>query len=303
MTALIRRHHGILTPMLLLSPVVLMVLFVIALPLAFSFYASLTPFRLLRPESIETFIGFRNYVRLFGDGDFWAAFLRTLLFLTVALNAELALGLGAALLINRVTWGRHALRTVMMFPMMFSPVLVGFQFKYIFDDNVGLLNNALQSLGLVEYAIPWLVDDRLAMTAILVAEIWMSSAVFAVLLLAGLFAMPPDSLEAAEMDGCTPWQSFRHITLPFLAPFAYIAMTIRSLDIARAYDIVAIMTDGGPGGRTELLWTMIDRVGFDNARMGQASAMAFLSSLLSIAFTWFLFARLIKARRRLGAME
>jgi hypothetical protein len=88
-------------------------------------------------------------------------------------------------LINKITWGQRLLRTIMMFPMMFSPILVGFQFKFIFNDNIGILNNALQSLGLADQAIPWLVDGRLAMFSIIFAEVWMSTSVFAILLLAG----------------------------------------------------------------------------------------------------------------------
>jgi multiple sugar transport system permease protein len=182
-----RTRQAALTPLLLLSPAILTMLFVVAIPVVFSFYTSLTPYRLTRPETIETFIGFRNYVRLFGDDKFWAAFGRTILFLAIALNVEFLLGLGIALLINKVTWGQRTLRTIMMFPMMFSPILVGFQFKFIFNDNIGILNNALQSLGLTDQAIPWLVDGRLAMFSIIFAEVWMSTSVFAILLLAGLF--------------------------------------------------------------------------------------------------------------------
>ncbi len=156
------------------------------------------------------------------------------------------LGLGLALLVERATRGQRFLRTLMMFPMMFSPILVGFQFKFLFNDNVGHVNNALQSLRITETAIPWLIDGRLAFFAIVVAEVWSSTPVFAILILAGLLAMPREPVEAAKVDGCTPWQSFRYVTWPFIMPFAYIAMTIRSLDVGRAYDIVKIMTDGGP---------------------------------------------------------
>ena len=288
------------TPFLLLSPAVLILLFVVAIPLVFSLYTSLTPYKLTRPETINTFIGLRNYERLLGNVDFWWAFGRTILFLAIALNVEFLLGLGIALLINRITWGQRTLRTIMMFPMMFSPILVGFQFKFIFNDNIGILNNALYSLGLSAGAIPWLVDEKLALFSILFAEVWMSTSVFAILLLAGLFAMPRDPLEAAKVDGCNPWQVFRHITLPFIMPFAYIAMTIRSLDVARAYDIVDVMTGGGPAGRTELLWTLVARIGYDNAKMGQANAMAYVSTILSILFTWYFFTKLVAARRYMG---
>jgi len=303
MTRILKTNRAALTPLLLLSPAILTMLFVVALPLVFSLWTSLTPYRLTRPETLYEFVGLRNYVRLFEDWDFWIVFGRTILFLTIALNVEFALGLGIALLISRITWGQRTLRTIMMFPMMFSPILVGFMFKYIFNDNIGILNNALQSLGLTDQAIPWLVDGRLAMFSIIFAEVWMSTSVFAILLLAGLFAMPRDPIEAARVDGCNAWQVFRHITLPFIMPFAFIAMTIRSLDVARAYDIVAVMTDGGPAGRTELLWTLIARTAFEDARMGQANAMAYVSTLLSILFTWYFYRKLIAARRYMGGAQ
>ena len=291
------------TPALLLSPAFLVLIFVVLVPLLFSLYTSFTNYRLIRPDSLYDWIGLRNYQRIFADGKFWAAFGRTIVFLTIALNVEFLLGLGIALMINKITWGQRTLRTIMMFPMMFSPILVGYQFKFIFNDNIGILNNALQSLGIGDGAIAWLVDKPLGMFTIIFAEVWMSTSVFAILLLAGLFAMPRDPLEAAKVDGCNSWQVFRHITLPFLMPFAFIAMTIRSLDVARAYDIVDVMTGGGPANRTELLWTMIARVGYDNSRMGQANAMAYVSILLSIAFTYYFFTKLIASRKYMGGAE
>ena len=293
------REHAV--PLALISPAVLIILMVVLLPLLFSFYTSFSNYRLINPDSLWDWIGLRNYRRVLGDWDFWVAFGRTILFLAVALNLELLAGLGIALLINKITWGQRTLRTIMMFPMMFSPILVGFQFKYLFNDTIGLVNNALQALGLTAGAIPFLVDRWLAFFSIAIAEIWMSTPIFAILILAGLYAMPKDPIEAARVDGCSDWQVFRHITLPFLMPFIYIAMTIRSLDVARAYDIIDVMTGGGPAGRTELLWTLIARTAYDDARMGRANAMAYVSILLSIFFTWYFFRKLMQARKHLGA--
>ena len=284
---------------ILLLPAIIVIATVVLIPLIFSLYSSFTPYKLTRPSTLWTWIGTANYEKILSDGKFWAAFGRTVLFLTVVLNVELALGLGIALLMNKVTWGQRTLRTIIMFPMMFSPILVGFQFKFIFNDNIGLVNNVLQSLG-YNVALPWLVDGKLAMFSIMFAEVWMSTSIFAILILAGLFAMPRDPLEAAKVDGCTPWQSFRHITLPFLMPFIFIAMTIRSLDVARAYDIVQIMTGGGPARRTELLWTLMSRTGYVDARMGLANAMGYVSILLSIVFTIYFFRKLSAARAELG---
>jgi len=285
---------------MLLLPAIIILLAVVLIPLLLSFYSSFTPYKLTRPESLYKWIGEYNYVKLAGDVNFWLAFGRTVLLLTIALNLEMLLGLGIALLVNRVTWGQRGLRTIMMFPMMFSPILVGFQFKFIFNDNVGLVNNALQSLGISDQAIPWLVDGKLAMFSIIFAEVWMSTSIFAILILAGLFAIPKDPLEAAKVDGCTPWQSFRHITLPFLMPFIYIALAIRSLDVARAYDIVKIMTNGGPARRTELLWTLIGRTGYVDAKMGLANAMGYASIILAVFFTVYFFRKLSAARATLG---
>ncbi|MGB3541143.1 MAG: sugar ABC transporter permease [Mesorhizobium sp.] len=288
-------------PTLLLLPAIIVLAAVVVVPLALSLYSSFTPFRLTKPETFFTFIGLRNYTRILSDWSFWAAFLRTVALLTVALNLEMLLGLGLAMLVEKASRGQRILRTIMMFPMMFSPILVGFQFKFMFNDNIGLVNNVLQALGLTDRAIPWLIDGKLAFIAILTAEIWSSTAVFAILILAGLLAMPREPLEAARVDGCTPWQTFRYVTWPFIMPFAFIAMTIRSLDVARAYDIVKIMTDGGPAGRTELLWTLIARTAYSDARMGLANAMAYVSILLSIVFTVFFYRKLAAARAQIGA--
>ncbi len=288
-------------PVLLLFPAFLVLAAVVVVPLAFSFYSSFTPFRLTKPESLYVFIGLRNYFTVFSSWDFWVAFGRTVLFLTIALNAEMLLGLGLALLVSKAVHGQRLLRTMMMFPMMFSPVLVGFQFKFLFNDNIGLINNGLQSLGLTDQAIPWLINGNLALFSITVAEVWSSTSVFAILILAGLLAMPRDPIEAAHVDGCTPLQTFRYVTWPYLMPFAFIAMTIRSLDVARAYDIVKIMTDGGPAKRTELLWTLVGRTAYGDARMGLANAMAYFAIVLSILFTVYFFRKLAAARQQIGA--
>jgi multiple sugar transport system permease protein len=288
-------------PFLLLMPAIVILAVTIAAPLLFSLYSSFTAYRLTRPETLWIFVGWRNYVNVFSDPVFWQAFGRTVLLLTIALNLEMLLGLGLALLVEKATRGQRLLRTLMMFPMMFSPILVGFQFKFLFNDNVGLINNALQSLGITEQAIPWLIDGALAFFAIVVAEVWSSTPVFAILILAGLLAMPREPIEASKVDGCTPWQSFRYVTWPFIMPFAYIAMTIRSLDVGRAYDIVKIMTDGGPARRTELIWTLVARTGYSDARMGAANAMAYASIALSILFTVYFFRKLASARALIAA--
>lgn len=299
MPSVLREHLSL--PVKLLLPAFVSVAIVVVLPLVFSLYTSFTSYRLTDPDTLAHFIGWRNYLRALGNGDFWSAFGRTVLFLTLALNLEMVLGLGVALLLNRVTAGQRVLRTVMMFPMMFSPVLVGFQFKFMLNDSTGVINHLLRALFGMHGSIPFLVNEHSALASLIAAEVWNSTPVFAVILLAGLMALPKDPIDASKVDGCTPWQTFRYVTLPYLMPFIYIAMTIRSLDVGRAYDIVRIMTNGGPGGRTELLWTMIGRIAYDDSHMGYANAIAYVSVLVSILFTLYFFRKLNAARRHLGS--
>ena len=154
-----------------------------------------------RPETLFKCVGTFNYRKAASDPNLRWAFGRSVVLLSIALNLEMLRGLGLALMVSKVTRGQRALRNA----MMFSPVLVGFQFKFIFNDNVGLVNNALQSLGLSDTAIPWLVDGNLALFAII---------------LAGLYAIPQDPVEAAKVDGCTPWQSFGDVILDKPRPAA-----------------------------------------------------------------------------------
>ena len=293
-------HERLSVPFKLLLPAFFSVAIVVVLPLLFSLYTSFTAYQLIDPDTIWRFVGLRNYLRAFANADFWAAFGRTVLFLTIALNLELLLGLGIALLLNAVTKGQRTLRTIMMFPMMFSPVLVGFQFKFMLNDSTGVINHVLQTVFGLNTTIPFLVNANLALASLIAAEVWNSTPVFAVILLAGLMALPKDPIEASKVDGCTPWQTFRYVTLPYLMPFIYIAMTIRSLDVGRAYDIVRIMTNGGPGGRTELLWTMVGRIAYDDSRMGYANAIGYVSVLVSVLFTLYFFRKLNAARKHMG---
>src|SRR5690606_24868371 len=172
-------------PYLLLLPAIVVILAVVLVPLVVSLWSSLTPYKLIRPDTLYDFVGLRNYRRLMTDSDFWWAFGRTVVFITIALNVEMLLGLGVAMLVNRITSGQRIIRTIMMFPMMFSPILVGFQFKYLLNDAVGFVNNALFAFRLIDHPIPWLVDGVLANFSIIIAEIWMSTSIFAILLLAG----------------------------------------------------------------------------------------------------------------------
>jgi multiple sugar transport system permease protein len=285
-------------PLFMILPSFVLILIVTGFPLIYSLYVSFTPYELLRPgsDAFNAEIMFRNYQRLFADPIFGRALVNTIIFLFVTVNLEYILALGLSQLLAQVTRGQAIMRTLLMIPMMFAPVLVGFQFRWFFNAEVGLVNNALISLGLMQEKTPWLVDEPLGMISIMIATIWMNLPVTTIILLAGTLSLPNDMFEAADVDGASGWQKFRYITFPMLMPFTYIALTIRSLDVARAFDIVRIMTDGGPAHRTELIWTYVTRLAIEDTKFGMGSAMSFITVIISLVFTVYFFRQLVKAR-------
>jgi multiple sugar transport system permease protein len=283
-------------PIALLMPAILIIVLVVGIPMLYSLYLSFTNYTLTSAQNYE-FVGFQNYVTLlFKDPLFWKAFFRTVLFISLAVNIEFLIGLGIAQLMARAIRGQSLGRTLMMMPMMFAPILVGFQFKWFFSAQVGLVNNILYTLTGESQFIPWLVDTPLGFIAILVAEIWMSTPFMVIILEAGILSLPQEPFEAAEVDGASGWQKFRHLTLPMLLPFIYTAMAIRSLDVARAYDVVSIMTGGGPGNRTELIWTYVNRLAFTGQQFALGSAMSYITVILSFVFTYMFFRNVLKSR-------
>ena len=282
-------------PLVLLTPAILIMLFVIGIPMLYSFYLSFTNFSL--SSTTHRLIGADNYIKLlFKDPLFWSAFGRTVLFMALAVNIEFILGLGIAQLMAKVIRGQGFLRTLMMMPMMFAPILVGFQFKWFFNAQTGLVNNILYTVTGQPHFIAWLIDKPLGFISILAAEIWMGTPFMVVILEAGILSLPTEPFEAAEVDGASGWQKFRMLTLPMIMPFIYTAQAIRSLDLARAYDVVQIMTGGGPANRTELIWTYVNRLAFGQHQFAVATAMSYITVLLSFLFTWFLFRNLIRSR-------
>ncbi|MCY3946317.1 MAG: sugar ABC transporter permease [Anaerolineaceae bacterium] len=287
-------------PVFMLLPAILFILVILLFPLIYSLYVSFTPYELLKPNSLkfELARALRNYQRLFADAIFWKSVGNTIVFLFLSINLSYVIALGLSQLLARVTRGQGLMRTLLMVPMMFAPILVGFQFRWFFNANVGLVNNLLFSLGLMQERgqIAWLVDEPLGMFSIIVASIWMNLPVLTIILLAGTLSLPVETFEAADVDGASSWQQFRFITFPLLAPFSYIALTILSLDISRAFDIVRIMTDGGPAHRTELIWTYVTRLAIENTKFGLGSAMSWVTVVLAVAFTLYFFRQLVRSR-------
>lgn len=281
---------------LMVLPSFLFVVPVIAFPLLYSFYLSFTSYTLLEPQATR-WIGLANYVELLQDPTFWRVMGNTILLLVVVTNIEFLLGLAVASLLNRDFRGQNVVGTLFMLPMMFAPVVVGIEFRFLYNDVFGLVNNVLIATGLIHHGLGWLIEPGLALLSVIITEVWENTSFMIVVLYAGLRAIPREPFEAADLDGASAWQKFRHLTLPMLKPLILIAFTIRSLDVVRIFDIIQIMTGGGPANRTEVMGTYIYRLAVLDARFGYGNAMAYVSIILTLAFALYLFRQIQKTRR------
>ena len=240
------------TAWIFLLPALLLLLFVFGYPIVRAFWLSFFTENLgtkLQP----VFSGLDNYVRMMGDGRFWQSFWTTTVFTVITVLLELLLGLGIALVLNQRFFGRGVVRTITILPWALPTALIGLAWGWIFNDQFGVVNDILLRLGLIGNGINWLGEPTLAMIAVIIADIWKTTPFISILLLAGLQSISPDLYEAHAIDGATPWQSFYQVTLPLLMPQVLIAMLFRFAQAFGVFDLIAVMTGGGPGGATEVV--------------------------------------------------
>ena len=240
------------TAWVLLLPALLLLLFVFGYPIARAFWLSLLT-KNLGTKLQPVFSGLDNYVRLAGDGRFWQSFWTTTGFTSASVVLELVLGMGIALVLNQRFLGRSLVRTIAILPWALPTALIGLGWTWIFNDQFGVVNDILLRLGLIKTGINWLGNPTLAMMAVIFADVWKTTPFISILLLAGLQSISPDLYEAHAIDGATPWQSFRQITLPLLMPQILIALLFRFAQAFGIFDLIAVMTGGGPGGATEVV--------------------------------------------------
>lgn len=263
------RRFGLLELIVLIGTLLYFLMTILPLFMAFAF--SLTNQNLLYKTS--DFIGIENYVDLLDDQSFIrSVWLTVRLSVLVTLAANLG-GLLIAILLNVPDRFHSVLRTIFFIPQVLSAIIVSFIWKIILVDR-GLLNNLLVRVGLIEKPIHWLGDPDMAFYAIVIVVTWQLLGFCTVIYLAALQGVPNDLKEAAKIDGANRWQQFRNVTWPLLAPGVTINMVLLLIITFKLYDQVAVLTGGGPGGRTETLSYYIIRIAFNGNQLGYASAMA-----------------------------
>jgi multiple sugar transport system permease protein len=281
-----------------LLPAVILILLLSIFPLLFSLVLSFVSWDLSRLQGGIQFAGLNNFIQLMQDKRFWNTARVTLTFVVGGAALQYAVGLGIALLLNREIHFRRFFRVVFLLPMMLTPAAVGYLGRMLFNETQGPVNDIIQHLG--GPAIPWTSNATLALPSLILVDTWEWVPFLIIVLLAGLQSLPPEVFEAATVDGANAWQTFRDITFPLLLPTSVTVILIRALEAFKLFDIVAVMTGGGPGTSTESVTWYTYLAALTYGRLGYASAMAY-SLLIMVTIFCLLF--LAAARRGLEATQ
>jgi ABC-type sugar transport system permease subunit len=247
----------------------------------------------------QKFIGWENYTDLLTDPVALQALQTTLIFVAVTVSSELAVGLGMALVMNEAFRGRGLLRAIVLIPWAIPTVVSSQMWRFIFNDRYGLFNFVLFGDDAARYMAP-LADPHLALIAIMTAEIWKTAPFAALIILAGLQTIPDDVYEAASIDGATRWQKFRHITLPLIWPALLLALLFRTIDALRVFDLVFVMTQGGPADATNVLQFYGYKKTFAEGMVGYGSTIAVTVFLVSLVLA-LAYLRTLRSERLQGA--
>jgi len=240
------------------------------------------------------FSGAANYVRLIHDSRFYSAVRTTVVFTTISVAIEFALGLAMAIAADSWKRGKGALRTILLIPWTLPTAVIGVLWAWIFNDQYGILNSLLLRSGVLNTPVSWLGTSRAAMSALVIADVWKTTPFVFLILLAGLQSIPGELYEALEIDGGRIGDRFRYITWPFLARFVFVALIFRLIQAFSVFDLVYVMTGGGPGGATETLSLYAYRMMMRYLDFGYASALATATvAMLAVlaAGLYFLIAR------------
>lgn len=266
-------------PYVLLSPAVLATLALVFLPLLQAVWTSLQHNILWKPRELR-FIGLDNYAAVLRDEVAWSSFGRTLLWIGLTVPLQLLLGLAAALLLNQRFWWRGLARALVLIPWALPSVVIALMWSWMYQPQVGLFNDLLLRIGWVGEAVPWLAQPGTALYAIILALVWQGFPFFCIMILAGLQAIPAALYEAAAIDGATPWQQFREVTLPSLKGVLVTAVMLRLIWVANSIDVILVMTGGGPGYATHTLPLYAFKRTYGSMDFGYGSALAVTFSLL-----------------------
>lgn len=261
-------------PWLLLAPTLIIMNLVGVYPLLHSLYISFTGLRPTNPNQHQGWVGFDNYIRALTDDQFWHAIAMTGVFTAASVSISLVLAISMALLFNRKLPGFVLMRSMILIPMLITPIAVGLTWRIMMMPELGVLNYLLSLVG-VEPLI-WASSRQTAMITMILVDVWQWTPFMFIIIFAGLKSLPRSPFESAAIDGAGPIMTFWQITLPMLKPVIVISTLLRMLDAIRTYDTVYIVTRGGPDFATDLISVYLQRVNFRFFDLGYGAAASWL---------------------------
>ena len=274
-----------LTPFWFLLPAVLMTAGVVLVPVMQTVWLSLQDYLLYDPDNAR-FIGLGNFAKIARDEVFWISLGHSVIWIVGVVGLQFLLGLLAALLLNQSFWWRGLARALVVVPWALPSVIIGLMWTWMYDFNLGIINDLLIRIGAIAAPIAWLARPDTALGAIMLALVWQGFPFFAVTILSGLQTVPQELYEAAEIDGATPRQQFVHVTLPSIADIIATALLLRTIWVANSLDVILVMTGGGPGYTTHTLPLYAFIRASSSMEFGYGAALALILTLLLIAIVW-----------------
>ena len=263
----------------MLAPALLVLGGFIVYPAANALYLSLTSTNLLNLKA-QTFVGFDNFFRIFGDPTFLLSLGNSIWWTFGAVAFQLVLGMIGALMLNRSIRARGLIRGLVLLPWATPSILIALMWMWILDPNQGILNHLLHIIGLASTPITWLAGQYTALPTLIFIDVWQGIPFFAIMLLAAMQAVPEDLLEAAKIDGANGWNSFWHVILPLIMPTVLITTTLRLIWTANYFDLILILTNGGPANASLTLPLNAYQTAYRGMDFGTGAALSVAQALL-----------------------
>ena len=267
-----------------LVPAALCLLGTVVFPILKAIHMSLYNHVLIKPQEYR-FIGLGNYLRLVQDEVFWLSLWNSGVWVFGSVSLQFLGGFAAALLLHQAFRGRALVRTVTLLPWVVPGVVVALVWEFLYQPNYGLINDVLFRLGWLHERVAWLSDPGLAMPAVIATNVWRGVPFFAIMLLAGLQAIPGDLYEAARVDGASVVERFRHVTLPLLRPIIVVATATRIIWTFNYADLIFVMTNGGPANATQITSTYTLVKAYSDLDFGYAATLSVVLLVIMLTFT------------------
>ncbi len=273
-------------------PSLIALMLVLAVPLVYSMITSFFDTN-LKYQGLGDFVGLQNYIEVLKDTYFLDSVKTTVIFTVCVVILEFLTGLGIALLLNNIRKARNFFFTIIIVPMMITPIAVGLIWRLLLHSDLGIVNYVLSLIGITGKA--WLADSAIALKTVMFIDIWQNVPYMVLVILAGLVTLPTEPYEAAAIDGASRLQSFFNLTVPMMIPTFSVVLLLRTITALKTYDLIFVLTRGGPGTTTEVISYHIYQQAFRYLEIGKASAMSYLL-LLMIVPVAFLFIKISRNR-------